>query len=235
MVPSLDNFGNSIPGSICGVDEAGRGPVIGPLVVCGLMVDDDSILREIGAKDSKRLTPKRREELAVKIKEVARYEYAIMDAEDIDVLRQRYTLNVIEAKLFASVIEKLGPCSTAYLDAADSNEEEFGRQVQRELGNAGKPIRIISKHGADDLYPVVSAASILAKTTRDSLVKKIEKELGRTIGSGYPSDQVTINFLKEWYSEHGEMPPHTRMSWKTVGRLINELSMTDLASFNEDD
>ena len=146
MVSTLDNFTGqqSKTGPIIGVDEAGRGPVIGPLVVCGLMIDDDSILREIGAKDSKRLTPKRREELAVKIKEVARYEYAIMDAEDIDVLRQRYTLNVIEAKLFASVIEKLGPCSTAYLDAADSNEEEFGRQVQRELGNAGKPIRIIS-------------------------------------------------------------------------------------------
>lgn len=235
MVPSLDDFSNSSTGPIIGVDEAGRGPVIGPLVICGLMIDDDSVLREIGARDSKKHTAKRREELAVKIKKVARYEYAIMDADDIDVLRQRYTLNVIEAKLFASVIEKLGPCQTAYLDAADSNEEEFGKQVLRELGNAGKPNQIISKHGADDLYPVVSAASILAKTTRDSLVKDIEKELGQTIGSGYPSDQVTINFLKGWYSEHGEMPPHTRMSWKTVGRLINELSMTDLASFNEDD
>ena len=93
---------------------------------------------------------------------------------------------------------------------------------------------MVSKHGADAHYPSVSAASILAKTKRDHLVDKIREELGQEIGSGYPSDQTTINFLKSWYTEHGKMPPHVRMSWKTVDRLINELAMTDLASFNED-
>ncbi|MCK5038939.1 MAG: ribonuclease HII [Thermoplasmata archaeon] len=233
MVSNLDNF-STRSRTICGVDEAGRGPVMGPLVVCAFMVDDDTVLRELGVKDSKRLTPKRREELALQLKDVGKYEITVMDAEDIDVLRNRYTLNVIESKLFASVIEKLGPCQAAYLDAADSNEEEFARQVKKELGDAGKDLEIISKHGADDIYPVVSAASIMAKTTRDNIVKEYEKELGQPIGSGYPSDQKTIDFLKSYYSEHGKMPPHTRMSWKTVGRLINELSMKGLASFDED-
>ncbi len=234
MTSKLGDFSSNVPSPICGVDEAGRGPVMGPLVVCAFMVDDDSVLRELGVKDSKKVAPKKREELALKLKDVGKYEITIMDAEDIDVLRQRYTLNVIEAKLFASVIEKLGPCQAAYLDAADSNEEEFGRQVARELGEGGKNIQITSKHGADDIYPVVSAASIMAKTTRDSIIKRYEEELGQPIGSGYPSDQKTIDFLKSYYSEHGKMPPHTRMSWKTVGRLINELSMKGLASFDED-
>ncbi len=228
---SGDFFSNRT--SICGVDEAGRGPVIGPMVVCAFMVEDDSALQELGVKDSKKLAPKKREEIALKLKDIGRYEITIMDAEDIDVLRQRYTLNVIEAKLFASVVERVGPCKAAYLDAADSNEEEFARQVRRGLGGAGKNIQIISKHGADDIYPVVSAASIMAKTTRDRIVKEIEEELGQPIGSGYPSDQKTIGFLKSYYSEHGKMPPHTRMSWKTVGRLINELGMKGLASFDE--
>ncbi len=233
MIPEPENFSLSSK-AIIGVDEAGRGPVVGPLVICGLMVEDDDVLRELRVRDSKKVAPKKRTELADKLRKVARYEYAIMDAADIDVLRQRYTLNVIEAKLFASVIEKLGPCSMAYLDAADSNEEGFGKQVLREMGESGKGIQVTSKHGADDIYPVVSAASILAKTKRDNMVRDIEKELGQPIGSGYPSDPVTIKFLKAWYTEHGEMPPHTRMSWKTVGRLINELSMKGLASFDED-
>jgi ribonuclease HII len=94
-------------------------------------------------------------------------------------------------------------------------------------------VKIISKHGADDTYPVVSAASIIAKTKRDSMIEEIKKELGQDIGSGYPSDPKTINFLKKWYTEHGEMPPHTRRSWKTVDRIINELSISKLDRFED--
>ena len=148
-------------------------------------------------------------------------------AEDIDMLRQSMTMNVMEAKLFATVIEKLEP-KIAYLDAADANEEAFGRYVAREL--AIKP-KIISKHGADDVYPVVSAASIIAKTHRDRIIEKYQEEIGVEIGSGYPSDPKTINFLKDYYTEHGKMPPHTRKSWKTVDRIISELSNTSLDKF----
>lgn len=214
---------------ICGVDEAGRGPVMGPMVIAGVLVSDDSELKKMGVKDSKRLTPARREELEGEIKAIARYEVVIATAEDIDTLRQRYTMNVIESKMFATVIERLG-AKKAYLDAADSNEEEFKRLVSRELDGG---VEIISKHGADDIYPVVSAASIIAKTTRDSLVNDIKKELGQDIGSGYPSDPKTIGFLKDWYTEHGDMPPHTRRSWKTVNRIINEISNTSLEKYEE--
>ncbi len=222
----LEDYG--LPGGpICGVDEAGRGPVMGPIVIAGVLVDDDKELRHIGVRDSKKLTPGRREQLVKEVMAVSKYEIVMASAEDIDLLRQTMTMNVMESKLFATVIERLGG-KTAYVDAADTDEELFGRYISKELG--GK-VKIISKHGADDTYPVVSAASIVAKTRRDAIIQDIKKELGQDIGSGYPSDPKTINFLKGWYKEHGEMPPHTRRSWKTVDNIINELSMTRIDKF----
>jgi ribonuclease HII len=226
---TLEDFDGPAEGGICGVDEAGRGPVIGPMVVVGLMVEDDTALRDLGVKDSKKLTPARREQLAIEVREVARHEMVIASADDIDTLRQRYTMNVIESKMFATVIERLG-VKVAYVDAADTNEVEFKNLISCELAN---PVRIISKHGADELFPVVSAASIIAKTKRDALVEEIKDELGGDIGSGYPSDQKTREFLKQWYTEYGKMPPHTRKSWKTVDRIINELSISNLDDFED--
>ncbi|MDD4307887.1 MAG: ribonuclease HII [Thermoplasmata archaeon] len=224
---TLEDF--ALPdGPICGVDEAGRGPVMGPIVIAGIMVDNDRELAKLGVKDSKKLTPARRDALLPQIKKIAQYEIITASAEDIDTLRQSMTMNVMESKLFSTVIEKLG-AKVAYVDAADTDEDLFGRYISRELkGN----VRIISKHGADDTYPVVSAASIIAKTKRDAMIEEIKLELG-DIGSGYPSDPKTIGFLKKWYTDHGEMPPHTRKSWKTVDRIINELNITKLESFRE--
>ncbi|MCK5024386.1 MAG: ribonuclease HII [Thermoplasmata archaeon] len=223
---TLDDYAPQ-EGTICGVDEAGRGPVLGPIIVAGVMVEDDVQLKALGVKDSKKLTPARRFELVDQIKAICKWEVVEASAEDIDMLRQSMTMNVMESKLFATVIEKLGP-KVAYLDAADSNEDVFGRYVARELGG---DVKIISRHGADDIYPVVSAASIIAKTHRDAIIKEFQEELGMEIGSGYPSDPKTIGFMKDWYTEHGEMPPHTRKSWKTVNRIINELSITKLDTF----
>ncbi len=214
-------------GPICGVDEAGRGPVMGPIVIAGVLVDDDRVLKQIGVRDSKKLSPGRREQLLKEVVAVSKYEVIVVSAEDIDLMRQSMTMNVMESKLFATVIERLGG-KIAYVDAADTDEDLFGRYISRELG--GK-VKIVSKHGGDDLFPVVSAASIVAKTRRDSIIEEIKKELGQDIGSGYPSDKKTINFMKEWYLEHGNMPPHTRLSWKTVDNIINELSMTKLDRF----
>ena len=215
-------------GPFCGVDEAGRGPVMGPIVIAAVMVDDDRELRKLCVKDSKKLTPQRRQELLPKIIEISRYEIISASASDIDALRQSMTMNVMESKLFATVIERLG-AKVAYVDAADTDEDLFGRYISKELKGA---VKIISKHGADDTYPVVSAASIIAKTKRDAMIEEIKLELG-DIGSGYPSDPKTINFLKAWYTDHGEMPPHTRKSWKTVDRIISELSITKLETFKD--
>lgn len=227
---------------ICGIDEAGRGPVLGPMVVAGVKATDDSLLKEIGVKDSKKLTPKRRKKLAKEIKRIADYEIQIIPAEEIDILREEMTLNVLEAKLFATIIEKLilrkdmrSPTPNSfiediviYVDAADVNEETFKRYILKELE---REITIISKHNADEIYPVVSAASILAKTTRDNEIEKIGEEIGRQIGSGYPSDPVTMNFLKEWVKKNGELPPYTRKSWKTAKRIVQLYKISKIEEF----
>ena len=201
---------------IVGVDEAGRGPVMGPLVVAGVAIESDVPLRQLNCRDSKKLSPERREALAPEIEKVAQFHLIVIPAERIDVMRAEMSLNDFEAKLFAEVIEKLHP-ETAYVDAADVDEIEFKRSVRRELAF---DVEIVSQHNADELFPVVSAASILAKVCRDREMRQIEGALGRTIGSGYASDSDTIAFLEAWIGEHGSLPPHTRASWDTARRLL---------------
>lgn len=208
---------------ICGLDEAGRGPVFGPLVIAGVTIQDDSELKEIGVRDSKKLTPNRREILAEKIREIAeKYEIIIISASDIDDMRKVMTLNELEVSAFSKIIEKLHP-DVCYVDSADVNQERFGMDILSKL--SFKP-KIISKHKADDIYPVVGAASIIAKTTRDENVRKIaqelEKKLNLPLGSGYPADPITKKFLKTWIKTYGELPPHTRRSWETAQRLMKE-------------
>jgi len=203
---------------IVGVDEAGRGPVIGPLVVAGVAVESDVELRHMNVRDSKKLSPERREALAPEIEKVSTYEVVVIPAERIDLMRSEMSLNDFEAKLFAEVIDKLRP-ETAYVDAADVDEIEFKRCVRKELAF---DVEIVSQHNADELFPVVSAASILAKVCRDREMRTIEDEIGMHIGSGYASDADTIAFLETWIRTHGSLPPHTRASWDTARRLLAE-------------
>ena len=203
---------------IVGVDEAGRGPVIGPLVVAGVAVESDVELRHMNVRDSKKLSPERREALAPEIEKVSTYEVVVIPAERIDAMRSEMSLNDFEAKLFAEVIDKLRP-ETAYVDAADVDEIEFKRCVRKELAF---DVEIVSQHNADELFPVVSAASILAKVCRDRQMRTIEDEIGMHIGSGYASDADTIAFLETWIRTHGSLPPHTRASWDTARRLLAE-------------
>ena len=203
---------------ICGVDEAGRGPVMGPLVICGISIDKDDLLRKLGVKDSKKLSRTQREDLSEKIARVTNgIEIVEITASEIDILREEMTLNKLEVKVFASIIKKLAP-QTAYVDAADVDEKRFADDIIQEIGS---PVEIISRHKADDTYPVVSAASILAKVRRDEQVRRIEEEIGEPIGSGYTSDPNTIRFLESWLERYDTLPPHTRKSWDTSNRLLS--------------
>lgn len=201
---------------IVGVDEAGRGPVIGPLVVAGVAVESDVPLRQLNVRDSKKLSPERREALVPEIERLSKCELVVIPAERIDVMRAEMSLNDFEAKLFAGIIAKLHP-ETAYVDAADVDEIEFKRSVRRELPFE---VEIVSQHNADELFPVVSAASILAKVCRDREMRAIEQAIGTPVGSGYASDADTIAFLERWIREKGTLPPHTRASWDTARRLL---------------
>jgi len=212
---------------ILGVDEAGRGPVLGPLVVAGVAVESDVALRHMNVRDSKKLSPEKREALAPEIEKCATWDLLVISAEEIDMMRAEMSLNDFEAKLFAQLIERLHP-DTAYVDAADVDEIEFKRCVQRELRFA---VEVVSQHNADELFPVVSAASILAKVRRDREMRVIEEEIGDTIGSGYSSDPDTIAFLEKWIKKKGTLPPHTRTSWDTARRLLAESRIRKLDEF----
>ena len=141
------------------------------------------------------------------------------------------TLNEIEVHAFSKVIKTLRP-DVCYVDAADVNEKRFGNDITSHLTYYPK---IISKHKADDIYPIVGAASILAKTTRDEEVKKIaqklEKKLSLPLGSGYPADPLTKKFLRTWVERYGKLPVHVRHSWKTAEQLMKSRSVTKLDDF----
>ncbi|HEY7587721.1 MAG TPA: ribonuclease HII [Thermoplasmata archaeon] len=212
---------------ICGVDEAGRGPVLGPLVVAGVAVDSDVPLRQLNVRDSKKLSAEKRELLAPAIERISKYEVVVIPAKEIDVMRAEMSLNDFEADLFARVIERLHP-DTAYVDAVDVDEIDFKRAVQKRLPF---DVEIVSQHEADDLFPVVSAASIVAKVRRDAEMREIEESFGEPVGSGYPSDPVTIAFLEKWTREKGSLPPHTRTTWDTARRLLAESRIRKLDEF----
>ena len=217
---------------ICGVDEAGRGPVFGPLVIAGVMFKDESVLRGFGIRDSKQLTAKKRASLCKIILQKTENSHVIsISAEDIDLLRKTMTLNEIEVNAFRQVVEKLHP-DVCYVDSADVNDTRFGRNIGSQLSYTSK---IISKHKADELFPVVSAASIVAKVTRDQEIIKIAdmltKKLPLPFGSGYPADPLTKRFLEEWVTRFGKLPPHVRKSWKTAENILQKKSNKRLDEF----
>jgi ribonuclease HII len=217
---------------ICGIDEAGKGPVIGPLVVAGLTLEDEKKIIEYKVKDSKKITPKKRKILSKKIIDVSLdYEILVIPAKDIDDMRKVMTLNEIEVNAFTRIIKKLKP-DVCYVDSVDVNEDRFAKNILE--GLSFKPI-IISKHKADDIYPIVSAASIIAKTRRDEEVKKIsqilEKKINYPLGSGYPADPITQNFIKKWFEKYKKLPPYTRLSWKTVKNILNKSKIKKLDDF----
>ena len=201
---------------ICGVDEAGKGPVLGPLVVAAVAVDNANDIQDLGIKDSKQLTPAKRKELANLIKNKFSFAIEIIEAERVDEYRRQNKLNDLNREAFEKLISKLNP-NVAYVDAADVNEHRFGKQIKEKLTNENDT-DVISMHKADAKIDVVAAASIIAKETRENEIRKLKEEIG-DFGSGYPSDERTIKFLKSFYADNGKWPKGTRKSWKTVKRI----------------
>lgn len=210
---------------IAGIDEAGKGPVLGPMCVAGVLLDEKKLdaLCRIGVKDSKQLTAKRREVLAVEIKNLVD-KYFILEVSpfQIDELRKIMTMNEIMVVCYAKVLEDLKP-DHAFVDAADVIADRFGENIRKKYT---RDLEITSEHNADVKYPIVSAASILAKVRRDALVKELEKKAGVEIGSGYPADPKTITFLEGWIKEYGSLPDFARSSWETSKKLVGKFSKT---------
>lgn len=211
-----------------GIDDAGRGSIIGPLIIGGVAVDTEGLerLSELRIRDSKMLSPKSRYKALEKINEVAlKISLRRISPEEIDKFvanGEKYKrLNYLEALKMAEVANEL-KADMIFVDASDVNCERFAEDIR---SNLEKESKIFSEHHADKTYPIVSAASIVAKCNRDDIVKEISNEYG-DFGSGYPSDIDTVKFLRKWIEIKGEYPPFSRKTWKTWKR-IKETKLTE--------
>ena len=209
---------------IAGVDDAGRGSVIGPPVVAGVVIEEEKLtkLRDLGVKDSKLLSAHRRERLKQEIKKlVLQFHIVELSPAEIDQVVEKkkklHKLNRLEANTMAEVIKILKP-DIAYVDASDVIAERFKEHIRERLSFE---VEIVSEHKADATYPIVSAASIIAKVKRDIAVNELIKKYG-DMGAGYPSDPRTIRFLENWITHHGSYPDFVRKSWKPAKKLILE-------------
>lgn len=204
-----------------GIDEAGRGPVLGPLVVAGVAVEDPRLLKQLGCRDSKALSPGKREAIdrQLRANPDVRIEVRTIPAEVLDAERQRWTLNEIEVERFRDIARCLD-AKVLYVDAADVDAARFGKAVGRGLPGT----KVVSEHKADDTYPVVGAASIVAKVARDAaiaeLARRLERKLEMPLGSGYASDPFTQSFLRTWHERFGDLPEGTRRSWATIKEML---------------
>jgi len=211
---------------ICGVDEAGKGSVLGPLVIAAVGGPSEDVFADLAVKDSKQLSPEVRERLYSVIRKRFKVATVRIDAHEIDEIRRGMTLNSCIARAHAQVIGKLCP-SKAYVDACDVNAFRYAEMVKSHLVCS---CDIISEHHADETFKVVSAASVVAKVVRDHAIATLAIKYG-TIGSGYPSDPVTIEFLSAYIDEYKSPPPIARKSWKTVSIMIGKKQQSRLSQF----
>jgi ribonuclease HII len=214
---------------LCGIDEAGRGPVIGPLVSAGVLIDsaDEKKLARMGVKDSKLLTPKKREELFDKIIKVAKKHYIVsLTPKDIDaaLMDPATNLNWLEADTTAHIINKLNP-EKVIIDCPSNNIPEYREYIRKKLN---VECELVAEHKADLNHVVVGAASILAKVTRDREIQRIKESVGEEIGSGYPADPLTQKFIAENYRKY---PDIFRKSWSTYKELVAKKQQKGLGDF----
>lgn len=215
---------------ICGIDEAGRGPVIGPLVIAGVLIDpkDEDRLKNIGVKDSKLLSPIQREDMFESVTKIAKkYKIIIIEPGEIDdvVLNstKKYNLNWLEADKSIEIINTLKP-NKAILDCPSTNTAKYAQYFKDKVP---KTVEIVAEHKADFTYPVVSAASILAKVTRDAEIEKLKKKYNVQFGSGYPSDPRTQQFLAKYWNEY----PFFRKSWDSWQKVKEKKAQKGLMDY----
>lgn len=220
---------------VLGIDEAGRGCVIGPLVVCGTLIDesDESGLRKMNVKDSKMLSPSQRERIKPEIEKIAKwFHVAKIEPDKIDGKHQHgLNLNELETVKFAEIINRA--CNAhridkVIIDVPDVNINKFKTFLRTLLFN--KDVAIIAEHYADKKYIACSAASIIAKVTRDADIEKLKEEYG-DFGSGYPSDPQCVKWLNEWFERHCAFPPIVRHSWETIANIKNKKLQNTLKRF----
>jgi len=207
--------------TICGIDEAGRGPIIGPLYIAGVVIDEgqEIVLQKMGVKDSKLLTPKQRERLfQMVIDTVKSHKIIRVPTEEIDDAVEGVggiNLNWLEANKAGELINALKP-DTTVIDCPSPNLKAYSAYVEKQLTSKSK---LICAHHADTDYVVVGAASILAKVSRDREIEQLRKTIGVDFGSGYITDPKTKAFVESYWDKYPEIMRH---SWKTFKKASQQ-------------
>lgn len=218
---------------VLGIDEAGRGPVIGPLIVAGVMIEttsssseDDETAKLGEVKDSKLLTHQKRVELDDKIKRNSKYKIVEVSPKEIDnaLLSKTLNLNWLEAHKQAEIINYLKP-DKVIIDCPSPNCSAYENYLKKLLDK--KKIILVVEHKADMKYPTCSAASILAKVRREEAMDEIKKKYGDT-GPGYPGNPVTKKFVEENFEKHPEI---FRKTWATFKRQEKNKGQKSLEGF----
>jgi len=231
---------------ICGVEEAGRGPVIGPMVMacCWVQEKDEKLLAASGATDSKQLTPTQRAQVLENLQRLKKngiigFTLITLSPKDIDaaVEDEQDNLNHLELRTSAMLINKAlkrQAITKALIDCPTKNTEKYAAGIKRLLDKAsGADVVVVAEHKADENYVVVGAASIVAKVTRDAEIEKIKKRIGKNIGSGYPADPTTQAFLRKNFTEK-KYKDIFRKSWGTYKTLVEKSKQPLLFQFAQE-
>ena len=209
-----------------GIDEAGKGPVLGPMVAACVVVSKDCLPN--GIDDSKRLSPTRREELARTMVENERIEIGVAAISPKRIDSPTTDMNTLTVAAHAEAAQQVVESGMdGICDAADVDAARFVQRLGKKLPDS---IELAGEHGADERHLVVGAASIIAKVERDRRIEELQTEYGE-VGSGYPSDPTTRIFLSNYVAEYGELPTCARASWQTSKDVLAAGKQETLADF----
>ena len=219
-----------------GVDEAGKGPVIGPMVAAAVRAAEADL--PDGIDDSKRLTAATRESIATQLREspAAAVGLGVVTTDEIDDAETDMNSLTVAAQVRA-LGDVVIDGDHALVDAGDVSESRFARRVADGVADAGTDteggvaIDVTAEHGADEASQLVGAASIIAKVERDSRIDALSEDYDHDLGSGYPSDPTTRTFLADYVDRHGELPACARASWATCEDVVTAAEQSDLAEF----
>lgn len=206
--------------AVVGVDEAGKGPVLGSMFAAAVRTPSGVALPD-GVADSKRLSAARRETLAEAIRAADGITIAIAEVPVARIDDPATDMNSLTVDAHVTALAGVAEAGdVARCDAADVDADRFGRRVAGAATAAGLgEIDVLADHRADERGGIVSAAGIVAKVARDAHVAELAADHG-DVGSGYPGDPATTQFLEDYVETHGRLPDCARTSWTTSERAL---------------
>jgi len=207
---------------IVGIDEAGRGPIIGPMVMCGVAIEEgqEKELELLGVKDSKLLSPRVRERIAAVLEKKYAFHTVVISPIEIDSMTgngKTKNLNWLEAEKAVVIVEALKP-DKVIIDCPSPNLKAYTAFIAERVDSKRQ---IVCEHKADLHYVVVGAASIIAKVARDAEIEKLKAHVGIDFGSGYMADPKTKAFVEKYWNKHPEVFRH---SWAPYKKLVQEIA-----------